>query len=71
MDSTVTPPLRGGSGVPRGVGGLGGSVPTPTPEIAKARQNRANLNPNVKTVKNLLNLGRQHPKMFGKKALKF
>jgi len=38
------------SGVPRG-GGLGGSKPL-TPEIPKAHQNRAKLNPTVKTVKN-------------------
>ena len=43
----------------------------PPPEIPKALQNRAKLNPIVKTVKKLLNLGRQHPKMFGKKAVKF
>jgi len=40
-------------------------------EIPKALQNRAKLNPIVKTENNLLNLGRQHPKMFGKKAVKF
>ena len=34
-------------------------------------KNRAKLNPIVKTVKKLLNLGRQHTKMFGKKAVKF
>jgi len=43
----------------------------PPPQIPKAFQNRAKLNPIVKTVKKLLNLGRQHPKMFGKKAVKF
>ena len=36
------------SGVPRGVWG----VQTPPPEIPKALQNRAKLNPIVKTVKN-------------------
>ena len=36
------------SGVPRGRGGS----TTPPPEIPKALQNRAKLNPNVKTVKN-------------------
>ena len=51
-------------------GGLRGSTPSP-PEIPKALQNRAKLNPIVKTVKNLLSLGRQHPKMFGKRAVKF
>jgi len=30
----------------------GGVQPPPTPEIPKAFQNRAKLNPNVKTVKN-------------------
>jgi hypothetical protein len=40
------------------------------PEIPKALQNRAKLNPIVKTVKNLLNLGRQHPKMYGKRGSK-
>ena len=45
-------------GVPRG-GGF------------RAIQNRARLNPIVKTVKKkLLNLGRQHTKMFGKKGSK-
>jgi len=56
------------SGAPGG--GLGGFNPPP-PEIPKALQNRTKLNPIVKTVKKLLNLGRQHPKMFGKKAVKF
>ena len=42
----------------------------PPPEIPKALQNRAKLDPIVKTVKKLLNLGRQHHKMFGKKAVK-
>ena len=57
------------SGVPRGGVGLGDS--TPPPEITKALQNRAKLNPIVKTVKKLLNLELQHPTMFGKKAVKF
>jgi len=43
----------------------------PPHEISKFLQNRAKLNPIVKTVKKLLNLGRQHPKIFGKKAVKF
>ena len=34
-------------------------------------KNRAKLNPIVKTVKKLLNLGHQHTKMFRKKAVKF
>ena len=42
------------------------------PEIPKALQNRAKLNPIVKTVKKkLLNLGRQRSKMFRKRAVKF
>jgi hypothetical protein len=41
------------------------------PEILKALQNLAKLNPIVKTVKYLLNFGSQHTKMFGKKAVKF
>jgi len=41
-------PDPGSSGVPRGV--WGGSIPPP--EIPKAFQNRAKLNPIVKTVKN-------------------
>ena len=51
--------------------GFGGFKPPP-PEIPKALQNRPLLNPIpiVKTVKKLLNLGRQHPKMFGKKGSK-
>ena len=44
---------------------------TPTPEIPKALQNRTKLNLIVKTVKKLLNLGRQHTKMFRKMAVKF
>ena len=56
-----------GSGVPRR--GVWGFKP---PQIPKALQNRAKLNPIVKTVKKkLLNLGRQHHKMFGKRAVKF
>jgi len=39
------------SGVLRGVGGVGGRIQTPPPEIPKALQNRAKLNPIVKTVK--------------------
>jgi len=58
------------SGVPVG-GGAWGSNSPPPPEIPKALQNRAKLNPIVKTVKKLLNLGRQHPKMFRKNAVKF
>jgi len=49
-------------------GGMGFSNP---PEILKALQNRAKLNPIVKTVKHLLNFGSQHTKLFGKKAVKF
>ena len=50
--------------------GGGVQIPSP-PEIPKALQNRAKPNPIVKNVKKLLNLGRQHLKMFGKKAVKF
>ena len=39
----------------------------PPPEIPKALQNRAKLNPIVKTVKKWLNLGRQHPQDVRKK----
>ena len=53
---------------PRGSGVTGGTQPLS--EIPKALQNRAKTQPIVKTVK-LLNLGRQHPKMFGKKAVKY
>jgi hypothetical protein len=49
-------------------GGFG--VLTP-PEIPKALKNCAKLNPICENCKKLLNLGRQHPKMFGKKAVKF
>ena len=49
----------------------GGGCSNPPPEIPNALQNRAKLNPIVKTVKKLLNLGCQHTKMFGKKAVKF
>jgi len=42
--------LGGTSGVPTG-GGVGGFKPPP-PEIPKAHQKRAKLNPIVKTVKN-------------------
>jgi len=47
--------------------GGGGSQPSP-PEIPKAPPNRAKLNPIVKTVKKLLNLGRQHPQDVRKKG---
>jgi len=50
-------------------GGFG--VFSPPPEILKALQNRATLTPIVKTVKKLLYLGCQHPKMFRKKSVKF
>jgi len=40
------------SGVPRGFGGGVRTQPPPSPEIPKALQNRAKLNPTVKTVKN-------------------
>ena len=47
-----------------------GGVQILPPQIPKALQNRAKLNPSVKTVKNLLNLERQNPKIFGKKGSK-
>ena len=51
-------------------GGFSG-VQTPPPRNSEGPpKNCAKLNPIVKTVKNLLNLGRQHPKMFGKKGSK-
>jgi len=50
--------------------GFGGGL-IPPAEIPKALQNCVKLNPIVKNFKKLLNLGRQHPKMFGKKAVKF
>ena len=49
MQVTDTRTVRG---VPRGVGVGGGSNTPPPPEIPKALQNRAKLNPIVKTVKN-------------------
>jgi len=58
------------NGVPREGEGVFGWFKPPPPEIPKALQNRAKLNPIVKT-STLLNLGRQHPKMLGKKAVKF
>ena len=57
------------SGVARG-GGFN-SPPPKKKKIPKALQNRAKLNPIVKTVKNCWILDAQHPKMFGKKAVKF
>ena len=51
-------------------GGLGGSD-YPPPEIPKALQNRAKLNPIVKTVKKCWIWDAQHAKMFGKKVVKF
>jgi len=48
-------------------GGGGSKTPT-TPKIPKALQNGAKLNPIVKRSLKLLNLGRQHPKMLGKKG---
>ena len=52
--------------------GGGSGVQTPPARNCEGRPiNRAKLNPTVKTVKKkLLNLGRQHPKMFGKKGSK-
>ena len=47
----------------------GGGI-TPPLEIPKALQNRVKLNPIVKTVQKLLNLGCQYPKIW-KKAVKF
>jgi len=53
------------------VGGGVWGVQTPTrTEIPMTLQNRAKLNLIVKTVKKRLNLGCQHPKMFGKKGSK-
>jgi len=43
----------------------------PPPEIPKALQNRAQLNPIVKTVKKFLNVGRQRAKKFGNNGVKF
>ena len=59
--------LTSNHGVPRG--GVWGV--RPPPEIPKALQNRAKLNPICENCLKLLNLGRQHTKMFGKKAVKF
>jgi len=59
--------VRGRTG---GGGGVWGVQTSPPTEIPKSLQNRAKLNPIVKTVKKWLNLGRQHPRMFGKKAVK-
>jgi len=53
------------SGVPRGWG-----VQTP-PKFRRPSRIVPNSSRFVETVKKLLNLGRQHPKMFGKKAVKF
>jgi len=52
-------------------GGVQTPPPPHPPEIPKVLQNLAKLNPIVKTVKKLLNLGCQHPKMVRKKAVKF
>ena len=49
-------------------GGFGYSTPPRNSEGPP--KNCAKLNPIVKTVKKLLNLGRQHTKMFGKKGSK-
>jgi len=57
-----------GNGVLRG-GGLFQAAPPPK-KFRRPPQNRAKLNPIVKTVKKLLNLGRQHPKIFRKKVSK-
>ena len=45
-------------------------VQPPPLEIPKALQNRAKLNPIVKTVKTLPNLGRQHPQDVREKGSK-
>ena len=61
--------MQGSSGVPGGGGGF--RVFKPLPEIPKALQK---IVPNStrlwKLLKKLLNLGRQHTKMFGKKGSK-
>jgi hypothetical protein len=61
------------SGVPRG--GRGVQPPPPSPqillEIPKALQNRAKLNPIVKTVKNCWILDANTPRCSEKKAVKF
>jgi len=50
-------------------GGLGGS--NPPMKFRRPSKIEPKLNPIVKTVKKLLNLGCKHPKIFGKKAVKF
>jgi hypothetical protein len=55
-------PLQTSGVTRRGVGVL-----KHPPEILKALQNRAKLNPICENRYKLLNLGRQHPKMSGKK----
>jgi len=51
--------------------GVFGVFKPPQLEILKALQNCAKLNPICENCQKLLNLGRQHPKMFGRKAVKF
>ena len=52
-------------------GGVGVFKPLPPRNSESPTKNRAKLNPIAKTVKEMLNLGCQHTKMFGKKAVKF
>ena len=52
-----------------GDGGFGVFNPTSPPKFGSPPK-LCQINPIVKTVKKLLNLGSQHPKMFGKKGSK-
>jgi len=51
-------------------GGVWG-VQIPPPEIQKALQNRTKAQPDLLKLLKIAELGRQRPKMFGKKAVKF
>ena len=52
--------------------GEGWEVQTPPPpRISEGAPKSCQTQPDCENCKKLLNLGRQHPKMFGKKAVKF
>ena len=64
------PLYQGGSGVPRGGGGFAGGSNPPATKFRRPSTIVPNSTRLWKLLKKLLNLGHQHPKMFGKKGSK-
>ena len=54
-----------------GGGGLGWGVQPPPPRNSEGPPKSCQTQPDRENCSKLLNLGRQHTKMFGKKAVKF